>query len=197
MTSLAHELLALQHVVFSCMYESPRTTSFPPSPSISTTIPNKVTLPPAPSVDKSLAPEINQLNLLQRAAAMALDAVESALVSHENQYPLPKTADPTVQISGNFAPVPEQPVVHNLPVAGKIPDSIRGVYLRNGANPLHEPVAGHHFFDGDGMVHAVRFENGSVSYACRFTETNRLVQERNWDAPFSQRPSVNSMATPG
>lgn len=120
----------------------------------------------------------NQWNLLQKAAAMALDAVESALVSHERRFPLPKTADPAVQIAGNFSPVPERPVVHNLPVTGTIPDTIRGVYVRNGANPLHEPVAGHHFFDGDGMVHAVRFEKGSVSYACRFTETNRLVQER-------------------
>lgn len=115
---------------------------------------------------------------MQKAAAMALDAVESALVSHERRFPLPKTADPAVQIAGNFAPVSERPVVRNLPVTGTIPDTIRGVYVRNGANPLHEPVAGHHFFDGDGMVHAVRFEKGSVSYACRFTETNRLVQER-------------------
>ena len=115
---------------------------------------------------------------------MALDAVETALVSHERQHPLPKTADPRVQISGNFAPVPEQPVVHNLPVTGEIPDSIQGVYLRNGANPLHEPVAGHHFFDGDGMVHAVQFNKGSVSYSSRFTETNRLVQERDLGRPL-------------
>lgn len=109
---------------------------------------------------------------------MALDSLESALVSHERQHPLPKTADPTVQIAGNFAPVPEQPVRQSLPVTGKIPDCIQGVYVRNGANPLHEPIAGHHFFDGDGMVHAVRFDKGSVSYACRFTETHRFVQER-------------------
>lgn len=116
---------------------------------------------------------------------MAFDAVEDALVSHERHHPLPKTADPKVQISGNFAPVPEQPVVHDLPVVGKIPNDIRGVYVRNGANPLHEPVAGHHLFDGDGMVHAVGFEqDGRVSYACRFTETNRLVQERELGRPI-------------
>ncbi|KAJ9183085.1 hypothetical protein P3X46_006995 [Hevea brasiliensis] len=162
--------------------QSTRTTTYPPSPSISTRNPKKIT-PSPPSVDKSLAQEPKPWNFFQRAAAVALDVVETALVLHERRYPLPKTANPTVQISGNFAPVPEQPVVHNLPVTGKIPDSIRGVYLRNGANPLHEPVAGHHFFDGDGMVHAVRFENGSVSYACRFTETNRLVQEKELGRP--------------
>lgn len=123
-------------------------------------------------------------NFLQKAAALALDSVENALVSKERQHRLPKTADPSFQIAGNFAPVNEKPVSHNLPVQGKIPDSIQGVYVRNGANPLHEPLAGHHFFDGDGMVHAVRFHNGSVSYACRFTETNRFVQERKLGRPM-------------
>ncbi|PHT99317.1 9-cis-epoxycarotenoid dioxygenase NCED1, chloroplastic [Capsicum chinense] len=122
-------------------------------------------------------------NFFQKAAAKALDIVESALISRELQNRLPKTADPRVQISGNFAPVPEQPVRHNLPVKGTIPDCINGVYVRNGANPLFEPVAGHHLFDGDGMVHAITVENGSVSYSCRFTETQRLVQERELGRP--------------
>nr|AAS68632.2 putative 9-cis-epoxycarotenoid dioxygenase [Chorispora bungeana] len=127
--------------------------------------------------------EAKQMNFFQRAAAAALDAAEGFLVSHERQHPLPKTADPSVQIAGNFAPVNEQPLRRNLPVVGKIPDSIKGVYVRNGANPLHEPVTGHHFFDGDGMVHAVKFEDGSASYACRFTQTNRFVQERELGRP--------------
>lgn len=114
---------------------------------------------------------------------MALDAVEATLVSHERQQRLPKTADPRVQIAGNFAPVTELPVQHSLPIVGTIPDCIQGVYVRNGANPLHEPVAGHHFFDGDGMVHAVQFKDGSASYACRFTETHRLIQERALGRP--------------
>ncbi|KAK9936790.1 hypothetical protein M0R45_013614 [Rubus argutus] len=122
-------------------------------------------------------------NFLQRAASTALDILEGALISRESQNPLPKTADPRVQIAGNFAPVPEQPVRHALPASGTIPECINGVYVRNGANPLHEPVAGHHFFDGDGMVHAVSINDGEASYACRFTETQRLVQEREIGRP--------------
>ncbi|XP_065635671.1 9-cis-epoxycarotenoid dioxygenase NCED2, chloroplastic [Quercus suber] len=124
-------------------------------------------------------------NPLQRAAAIALDLAEGALVSRERQHPLPKTADPRVQISGNFAPVPEQPVRNSLPITGTIPKCINGVYLRNGANPQFDPVAGHHLFDGDGMVHAVNINGGSAtaSYACRFTETQRLIQERKLGRP--------------
>ncbi|KAK9055977.1 hypothetical protein SSX86_027064 [Deinandra increscens subsp. villosa] len=122
-------------------------------------------------------------NVFQRAAATALDMFETALVSHETHTPLPKTSDPRVQISGNFAPVPEQSVKHNLTVTGTIPDCINGVYVRNGANPLFEPVAGHHLFDGDGMVHAVGINNSAVSYSCKLTETHRLVQERELGRP--------------
>ncbi|WOH05852.1 hypothetical protein DCAR_0625273 [Daucus carota subsp. sativus] len=135
-------------------------------------VPSKIatTVPTSPS---------SKWNFLQKAAAMALDAVEASLVSREMQHPLPKTTDPEIQIGGNFAPVPEHRVSHNLPVTGKIPECISGVYVRNGANPHFEPTAGHHLFDGDGMVHAVHCHNGTASYACRFTETERLVQERN------------------
>ncbi|XP_074568635.1 9-cis-epoxycarotenoid dioxygenase 1, chloroplastic-like [Curcuma longa] len=119
-------------------------------------------------------------NLLQQFAAAALDAVEEVFVSNllERHRSLPKMADPAVQIAGNFAPVGECAPCHDLPVEGRIPESLDGVYVRNGANPLFEPVAGHHLFDGDGMVHAVHLLGGRAGYACRFTETERLRQER-------------------
>ncbi|KAK4804591.1 hypothetical protein SAY86_004408 [Trapa natans] len=135
--------------------------------------------------DPSSPPHNQSWNLLQRATAFALDAVEGFIVSHEKRHPLPKTADPRFQIAGNYAPVPEQPVQHSLPVSGEIPCCIRGAYVRNGANPLHEPAGGHHLFDGDGMIHSVSFSgDGSASYACRFTETHRLVQERAMGRPI-------------
>ncbi|KAG7026460.1 9-cis-epoxycarotenoid dioxygenase NCED1, chloroplastic, partial [Cucurbita argyrosperma subsp. argyrosperma] len=154
--------------VVQCVLHSPSVLHFPDQ----TTSNNKLI------VKEENKASISGWNFLQKTASMALDMVESVLLSFELQHPLPKTADPRVQISGNFAPVPEQPIKHNLPVTGTIPDCINGVYIRNGANPLFEPTAGHHLFDGDGMVHAVSINDGSASYACRFTETQRLVQER-------------------
>jgi len=118
-------------------------------------------------------------NPLQRLAASALDTMENAFIADmERKFPLPKSADPEIQISGNFAPVAEYPVQHELEVVGQIPDCLEGVYVRNGANPLFEPVGGHHLFDGDGMIHAVRLKQGIASYCSRFTRTQRLSQEQ-------------------
>ncbi|CAJ2677673.1 unnamed protein product [Trifolium pratense] len=156
--------------VVECALHSPSVFDFPKQPYKQPLI-TKENVPNKPKKD-------TQWNPIQKAAAMALNMFESALLSRELQQPLPKTSDPRIQIAGNFAPVPEQPVVHSLPITGTIPDCVNGVYVRNGANPMFEPVSGHHLFDGDGMVHAVTINEGVASYACRFTETERLVQER-------------------
>ncbi|CAO2842183.1 unnamed protein product [Amaranthus hypochondriacus] len=132
------------------------------------------------SSPKSSPPHhLPQWNLFQKAAASTFDFIENTLTTRERAHPFPKTSDPKIQISGNFAPVQETPVKQSLPIIGEIPSCIDGVYVRNGANPLFKPTAGHHLFDGDGMVHAVTIHNGVASYACRFTETNRLTQERD------------------
>uniref|UniRef100_A0A0D9Y1I0 9-cis-epoxycarotenoid dioxygenase n=1 Tax=Leersia perrieri TaxID=77586 RepID=A0A0D9Y1I0_9ORYZ len=158
----------------------------PPSPK---PIPEDTSSSPSPSPAKSRrdpatspAPAANDgLNFFQRAAAMALDVFESSFITNilEKPHPLPRSADPAIQIAGNFAPVGETPPTKSLPVSGRIPPFLDGVYARNGANPHFAPVSGHHLFDGDGMVHAVRLRNGAAeSYACRFTDTARLRQER-------------------
>ncbi|KAL5771953.1 hypothetical protein ACOSP7_011561 [Xanthoceras sorbifolium] len=172
----------LNHKV-KCALHSPSVLHFPKQPYKTPVIPQQDSSQVKKQTKTHRHDHLPQWNLLQRAAAMAFDMAESALLSRERQHPLPKTSDPSVQIAGNFGPVPEHPVQHVLPVAGSIPECINGVYLRNGANPLFEPVAGHHFFDGDGMVHAVTINKGNASYACRFTETNRFLQEKELGRP--------------
>ena len=65
----------------------------------------------------------------------------------------------------------------DLGVEGDLPHDLEGVYLRNTENPLHPPLRSYHPFDGDGMIHAVAFRNGSVSYRNRFVRTEGLLAE--------------------
>ncbi|KAM7259420.1 hypothetical protein ACFE04_015161 [Oxalis oulophora] len=119
------------------------------------------------------------INSFQLLVASALDKIEDSIILPlENKRVLPKTVDPTVQLSGNFGPVQESPVQHDLQVVGQIPSCIRGVYVRNGANPMLTPKSGHHLFDGDGMLHAVTLTGEkNASYCCRYTRTSRFEYE--------------------
>ncbi|KAJ7528309.1 hypothetical protein O6H91_16G094400 [Diphasiastrum complanatum] len=124
-------------------------------------------------------------NPLQKLAREVLNGIECSVFPFlESRFPLPSTTDPDIQLEGNFAPVPEHPVQHELPISGELPSCLEGIYVRNGANPYFKPLAGHHFFDGDGMLHAVRLNEGNASYCCRFTRTHRLVEEQKAGRAF-------------
>ncbi len=50
-------------------------------------------------------------------------------------------------------------------VEGKVPKDLNGVYFRNGVNNRMNPPTGiMHMFDGDSMLHVIRFENEKVLY---------------------------------
>lgn len=83
-------------------------------------------------------------------------------------------------LTGPFAPVLEEEVLTDLPVEGKIPADLNGVYLRNGPNPRFKPKGLYHPFDGDGMIHAAHFQNGKLTYR------NKWVRTEGWLANDAQ-----------
>ena len=76
---------------------------------------------------------------------------------------------------GNFAPVVGECEIGDLDVEGSIPESVRGVYLRNGPNPAREPLLGagrYHWFDGDGMLHWIKLGGGGDEETERKTSSS-------------------------
>jgi len=65
-----------------------------------------------------------------------------------------------------------------LDAAGEIPADLAGVYLRNTENPLIASRGLYHPFDGDGMLHAISFQDGEASYRNRFVRTLGLAAEQ-------------------
>lgn len=60
---------------------------------------------------------------------------------------------------------------------GKIPKDLAGTYFRNGPNQVFLPKDPYHWFDGDGMVHAVSFKQGSAKYYNKLVRTKKLEKE--------------------
>ena len=89
-------------------------------------------------------------------------------------------------LAGVYEPVLEELTEEGLEVIGEIPDDLNGVYVRNGPNPRYAPRGRYHWFDGDGMVHAVRFRDGRASYRNRWVRTRAFSEESSAsDALFS------------
>ncbi|NIV17706.1 MAG: 9-cis-epoxycarotenoid dioxygenase [Woeseiaceae bacterium] len=80
---------------------------------------------------------------------------------------------------GPYAHVENEITAVDLEVTGEIPRDFAGAYYRNGPNPLHEPTGMHHWFDGDGMLHAIHFEDGKAEYRNRYIQTADFLAEKN------------------
>lgn len=81
-------------------------------------------------------------------------------------------------LQGNFAPVTDELDVARLEVTGAIPSALSGQFLRNGPNPMFDPLGSYHWFDGDGMLHAVTIRDGAAHYRNRWIATTGLAAER-------------------
>ena len=81
-------------------------------------------------------------------------------------------------LRGVFAPTDDEIEQADLPVTGKIPEDLRGIYLRNGPNPKFPPLGSYTYpFDGDGMIHGVWLAEGRARYRNRYVLTKGLRAE--------------------
>ncbi len=82
-------------------------------------------------------------------------------------------------LNGAWTPLHEEVDADDLTVIeGLIPRDIDGVYLRNTENQIHQPLGRFHPFDGDGMIHALSFQDGRVRYRNRFVRTRGFQAEQ-------------------
>ena len=82
-------------------------------------------------------------------------------------------------LDGNFSPVSDERDAENMEVIGAIPEDLQGHFLRVGPNPVHVfSEAAYHTFDGDGMIHAIEFDQGAARYRNRFIENEGFKLER-------------------
>ncbi|MFA9563890.1 MAG: carotenoid oxygenase family protein [Acidimicrobiales bacterium] len=91
---------------------------------------------------------------------------------------MPTDVSPQPHLSGLLAPVQDERSDRHLEVQGELPAGLRGMFVRNGPNPQLTPLDGYLPFDGDGMVHAVYFEDGEAHYRNRWVESKGLLAER-------------------
>ncbi len=101
------------------------------------------------------------------------DALNLALDTTDNPY-----------LMGGYAPVDTEIEAADLTVIGEIPEDLNGLYVRNGPNPQHSPAGRYHWFDGDGMLHALHFRDGTASYRNRWVRTIGFERESQAGGPL-------------
>jgi carotenoid cleavage dioxygenase-like enzyme len=124
------------------------------------------------------------------------------LTLHLDHLPQPQgPTEPSEQnpyLEGLYAPTYDELTLPNLELLeGQIPDDLNGVYVRNGPNPAYQPIGRYHWFDGDGMVHAVHFSEGAAAYRNRWVRTDGFQREqaagtavwRGIMEPFADNPT--------
>ncbi|MBV9813012.1 MAG: carotenoid oxygenase family protein, partial [Acetobacteraceae bacterium] len=83
--------------------------------------------------------------------------------------------DANFALAGNFAPIGREIDAADLPVEGELPRLLHGTLFRNGPNPQFPPAdpGRHHWFLGDGMVHAFTLAQGRAFYRNRWVRTGK------------------------
>ena len=87
-------------------------------------------------------------------------------------------------LQGNFVGVHDELDAYDLPVRGRIPTELAGLYVRNGSNPKNDLSP--HWFLGDGMVHGIRLGGGkALAYHNRFVRTPYYEKGVTFDQAIS------------
>jgi carotenoid cleavage dioxygenase len=107
---------------------------------------------------------------------------------------VPVEANPYLE--GIYAPVEAAWTGDGLAVEGTLPPDLRGIFVRNGPNPRYQPSGRYHWFDGDGMLHALRFADGQASYRSRWVRTRAFDRETEVGHPLWTGIMENPKANP-
>ncbi|HEY4448727.1 MAG TPA: carotenoid oxygenase family protein [Steroidobacteraceae bacterium] len=104
------------------------------------------------------------------------------------------------EFAGLNAPIGAEYELEELPVEGRIPAEIAGTFFRAIPDPAFPPYLedGAAVISGDGMVSALRFTPGRVSFAIRYVQTERHKAELaagralfgKYRNPFTDRPEA-------
>src|SRR5262249_1664824 len=105
-------------------------------------------------------------------------AGEGSMLKVEREIPIRLGPTENLFLRGVFAPTSAEIPADNLEVEGEIPRDLFGVYLRNGPNPIFQPRDRYHWFDGDGMIHAIEFREGKATYRNRWITTEGFLAEQ-------------------
>lgn len=84
-------------------------------------------------------------------------------------------------LEGPFAPISQETFSENIKVTGEIPKELNGLLLRTGPNPVNvDNPALYNWFVGDGMVHALKIQNGEAKwYKSRYVGTHKVHNQLN------------------
>ena len=104
------------------------------------------------------------------------------------------------EFTGLNSPLGEEYELEHLPVEGRIPAEVAGTFFRAVPDPAFPPYLedGAAVIAGDGMVSALRFAGGKVSFAIRYVQTERHKAEvaagqalfGKYRNPFTDKPQV-------